>query len=261
MSLLIISFFITAILYAAVGFGGGSTYNALLALSGTDYRILPTIALISNIIVVTGGVWRFHRADLIRPRRAFPFIVTSVPAAIIGGWLSISEVFFLGLLGTALLTSSLPLFLTPRRLSDHHDITDWRNSSNGPHPITMPVIGAVLGIVAGTVGIGGGIFLAPILYLTRWGSAREIAATCSLFILINSLSGLAGQFLKLGSFSHSIAPYWPLFLAVFVGGQIGSRLAATRLPETAIRRFTGILMAYVAIRLLLRWWELVFSAG
>src|SRR3990167_10506791 len=105
------AFFITAILYASVGFGGGSTYNALLVLSGADYRLVPAIALVCNVIVVTGGVWRFSRTGDLSARRLAPFLMTSVPAAWIGGRLAISETTFVGLLGAALLISGVRLAL------------------------------------------------------------------------------------------------------------------------------------------------------
>lgn len=97
-------FFVTAAIYASVGFGGGSTYNALLVLHGTDYRILPGIALVCNILVVAGGVIRFHFARQLSVQRLLPFLITSVPAALLGGRIPLSETLFVGLLGGALLT-------------------------------------------------------------------------------------------------------------------------------------------------------------
>ena len=106
-----LSFFVTAILYAAVGFGGGSTYNALLVLAGTDYRTLPIIALLCNLIVVSGGAYCFYRAGHVDIKRVIPWIVTSVPAALLGGYLNISESFFTGLLGFSLLAAGLRMVL------------------------------------------------------------------------------------------------------------------------------------------------------
>lgn len=109
------------------------------------------------------------------------------------------------------------------------------------------------------VGIGGGIFLAPILYLMKWGTARQIAAACSLFILVNSLSGLAGQLTKLSDLAilGSALPYWPLLISVFVGGQIGSWIGSDRLNANWMKRLTAALILYVAARLLLRWIALI----
>lgn len=250
-------FFITAALYAAVGFGGGSTYNALLVLNGTDYRLLPTIALACNIIVVSGGVWRFASAGLLSPARLLPFLITSVPAALIGGRLPVSETLFVGLLGGALLLAGLRLGVQPTS-GDVEVIGEPRRD----WPISLAVGGAI-GLLSGIVGIGGGIFLAPVLYFMKWGSARQIAAACSLFILANSLSGLTGQLMKLGDLDllNLVIPYWPLFPAVLIGGQIGSWFAANGLSGIWIKRLTAALILYVAIRLLLRWLALTGVFG
>lgn len=246
----IILFFITAILYAMVGFGGGSTYNALLVLADTDYRLLPTIALTCNIIVVTGGVWRFSQAGHVSMRHALPFIVTSIPAAWIGGRIPVSEVFFVGLLGLTLFLSGAHLFVTSlRQPTEAADTT---------RPIRLPVAaltGGLIGFVSGLVGIGGGIFLAPVLYFLRWGKPQQIAAICSLFILVNSLAGLGGQISKLHDLSllNNVVSYWPLALAVLIGGQIGSWLGAIRLQSRWVKFLTSLLILFVAVRLLIRW--------
>lgn len=249
--LLVAAFLITAILYASVGFGGGSTYNALLVLNGTDYRILPMIALVCNIIVVSGGVWRFSRSGHLSLRRLLPFLVASIPMAWFGGRLLISETAFVGLLGLALLLSGLRLALEK---SIVHDSTD----TAGNQYVSSGIAGAGIGFLSGLVGIGGGIFLAPVLYMMKWGGPRQIAAACSLFILANSLSGLAGQVMKLhGTALLSLAlPYWPLPLAVLIGGQAGTWLAGYGLKPGIIKRLTAILILYVAARLLFHWFQL-----
>ncbi len=255
--LLAILFFITAAFYAAVGFGGGSTYNALLVLNGTDYRILPSIALGCNIIVVAGGVLQFWRAGHLRIARLVPFLAASVPAAWLGGRLPVSETMFVGLLGGALLLSGLHLVFqsTPDEAVESEE--------NAASAIVSMAVGSSIGLVSGLVGIGGGIFLAPVLYMLKWGSPRQIAAACSLFILANSISGLTGQIMKLQDTEIlSLAvPYWPLLPAVLVGGQIGSWLATRGLQANWVKRLTAILILYVAVRLLLRWASLVGLFG
>ena len=245
-------FFAVAALYAAVGFGGGSTYNALLVLHGTDYRILPTLALACNIIVVSGGLWRFSKAGLVSPRALMPFLIASIPAAWIGGRLPVSETVFIGLLGSALLLSGLRL-LFQRRAA----ITAG-GARQTPLAIAL-VSGGSIGLLSGVVGIGGGIFLAPVLYWLRWDTPRKIAAACSLFILANSAAGLSGQVMKLSDTALlSLAiPYWPLLPAVFIGGQIGSWLAAQRLNPAYLKRLTAVLILYVAVRLIVRWANLM----
>ncbi|WP_340692902.1 sulfite exporter TauE/SafE family protein [Hyphomonas sp.] len=255
--LLAILFFITAGFYAAVGFGGGSTYNALLVLNGTDYRILPSIALCCNIIVVTGGVIRFWQAGHLRIARLVPFLAASIPAAWLGGRLPVSETMFIGLLGGALLLSGLHLVFqsAPEALSDQEE--------NKASAIIGLAVGGSIGLVSGLVGIGGGIFLAPILYMLKWGPPRQIAAACSLFILANSFSGLTGQIMKLQDTDvlSLVLPYWPLLPAVLVGGQIGSWFAAQGLQPKWIKRLTAVLILYVACRLILRWVSLAGLVG
>lgn len=242
-------FFITAILYAAVGFGGGSTYSALLVLSGTNYLILPAIALACNIVVVSGGVLRFSRAGHLSIQRLAPFVAASIPAAWVGGRMPISETMFIGLLGGALLISGLHLLFALRPSKS------TPNATPQTHWLISLSFGGGIGLLSGVVGIGGGIFLAPILYHLRWGSAKQIAGACSLFILLNSLSGLAGQLTKLADLSllEMAQPYWVLLVAVFIGGQIGSWLGAGKLSPKWMRLMTGLLILYVAVRLLLRW--------
>ena len=241
-------FFLTALLYAAVGFGGGSTYNALLVLFGTDYRVLPTIALACNIIVVTGGVLRYTLAGHLSIRRLLPFIAASIPAAWLGGRLPVSEAVFVGLLGAALFLSGVRLLFQKAPLAGEDDPIQET-------PVLLAaLVGLAIGLLSGLVGIGGGIFLAPVLYLMRWGTPRQIAAACSFFILVNSISGLFGQITKLqdAEILSMALPYWPLLIAVFVGGQIGSWLGAKGLEAKWMKRLTAILILYVAVRLLWR---------
>ena len=256
MPLLALLFALTALLYAAVGFGGGSTYNALLVLNGTDYRILPAIALLCNIIVVAGGSWRFWRSGHIRLARILPWILVSVPAAWLGGWLAVSETLFIGLLGLSLLVAGVQLIFERSTVD-----------MGGPDRIVgRPIsygVGGGIGFLSGMVGIGGGIFLAPILYLLKWGSPREIAGAASIFILVNSIAGLAGQAMKLqagygiANAIDLVSAYWLVFPAVLIGGQIGSRLGSLHIPPLLVKRLTALLILYVAGRLLWSWFGLV----
>ena len=242
MAALALAFLIVALLYASVGFGGGSTYNALLALSGVDYRILPLIALACNIVVVAGSTIRFARAKVTPWRGASLLTAIAAPAAFLGGLTPIGEAAFLTLLGAALVLTALTMLL-PLAMSEGEP-SRWVRLT--------PLAAAPLGYLAGLVGIGGGIFLAPLLHLTRWNSARAIAATASLFILVNSLFGLAGQLLKGGEgrFLAAVDFGLPLLVAVAVGGQIGSLLALRYLPQRWIRWGTAALTAWVGVRLL-----------
>ena len=240
---LIAAFFVTALLYASVGFGGGSTYNAILALAGVDYRILPLIALSCNIVVVAGSTVRFARAEVLPWRGALLVTALAAPAAFLGGLTPVSEATFLTLLGASLVVTALTMLL-PLGIGEG-------GPSRGAK--FMPVVAVPLGYLAGVVGIGGGIFLAPFLHLTRWNEARAIAATASLFILVNSLFGLVGQLLKGGEgrFLAAFDVGLPLIVAVAIGGQTGSLLALKFLPQRWIRWGTAALTAWVGARLLI----------
>ncbi len=247
---LIAAFFVTALLYASVGFGGGSTYTALLALGGTDYRILPFISLACNVIVVTGGTTRYARAGLIPWRRVVPLVVASAPVALLGGLTPIKQPLFMTLLGVSLLVAGLLLLIQREPLIAAAD-----RPSN---PVIDAVLGGGIGYLSGLVGIGGGIFLAPLLHLMRWGNAHVIAATASLFILVNSLAGILGQGIKLGGAGQlaAVSGYWPLAVAVLVGGQIGSWAGIKILNQSLVRRATGLLILYVAAQLL---WKTLYN--
>jgi uncharacterized membrane protein YfcA len=239
-------FFVTAILYAAVGFGGGSTYSALLVLANTDYLILPSIALICNIIVVSGGTLRFHNKQLIPWQKIWPLFALSVPMAWLGGRIIVAETVFLLLLGAALLVAGLSMLIQQK----HSEVA----TASIRGRFFIPISGAALGLLSGLVGIGGGIFLAPILHLLRWQKAKVIAGVCSAFILVNSLAGLVGQMMKLeqAHYLGKLADYWPLFITVFIGGQIGSISASGWLNPRWVKFLTALLILFVAARLLIR---------
>ena len=251
MTLLILAglFFLTAVAYSSVGFGGGSTYNALLILSEMDYRLIPAIALSCNILVVSGGLYHYLRGGFLTMNSLLPFIVLSVPMAWLGGRLPVSEQVFIGLLGFSLLVAGTHMLIKPQVTGMHKSL-----SKTGYWFTAVPVGGAI-GLLAGITGIGGGIFLAPVIYFFHLAPARTVAGITSGFILVNSVSGLTGQLMKAGEYSplEGWMQAWPLFLTVVIGGQIGSRLGAYHLPENWIKRLTAILMLYVALRLIWRW--------
>ncbi|MEY4952113.1 MAG: hypothetical protein RL299_537 [Pseudomonadota bacterium] len=235
--------FATALLYASVGFGGGSTYSALLSLAGFSFILLPIVSLCCNVVVVTGNSIRFARAGVTPWRRAMMLSLIAAPLAYLGGLTRINETTFLILLAISLIGAGLALLL-PRP----------EDKAGEPSPAArwMPLAAAPLGYLAGLTGIGGGIFLAPLLHFTRWAGARAIAATTSLFILINSLAGLYGQLSKngAGTFGLALSSALPLLVAVVLGGQLGSLLALRFLPERTIRRLTAALTIFAGSKLL-----------
>jgi hypothetical protein len=241
-------FALVALIYASVGFGGGSTYTALLGLWGVDYRIIPVISLLCNIIVVTGGSTRFIRAGLVKWPKVVPLLLVSAPLAFIGGLVPLRQGLFFLILGSALLLSAIALIAQPDRMAPR----------KLPRSALLLISGAV-GLLAGLSGIGGGIFMAPVLHLIRWDNARRIAAFASIYILINSITGLAGQIIKSGpqSLAGPAFDYWPLLIAVFIGGQLGSMLGMKILTPRLLRTLTALLVGYAAVRLLWQGWGLM----
>jgi len=234
-------FLLTATLYSSVGFGGGSTYLALLLIWDVPYLIFPVIALFCNIIVVSGNCFNYIKAGNINFKILTPFLISSVPLAFIGGSLSIDkEVFEILLFIVLALAGSLLLI---KFQSFDQKIEVYKKI-----PIILSLlIGASIGLVSGVIGIGGGIFLSPILLLIRADKPKNIATAASLFILINSLSGLAGQFTK-ASTINGIYDYWPLFLFVLLGGQLGNYLNLKIFSSRTLALVTSTLVIFVAIR-------------
>ena len=244
--MLALVFFVTAVLYASIGFGGGSTYNALLVLADTDYRVLPSVALVCNLIVVTGGVWQYRRSGDLKISFALPFVALSIPMAWFGGTVPIQRETFVMLLGISLLGAGIAMWF---------QAPDSKASPPGSPLVNWFVglpVGAAFGFLSGMVGIGGGIFLAPCLHLLRLADPKRIAATSSFFIMVNSIAGLVGQTMKQGTTAHleRLTDYVWLAVAVFVGGQIGSRVGTEALSGPVVKRLTALLVLYVAGRLL-----------
>ena len=210
MLLLSILFLVTAILYSSVGFGGGSTYLALLLIWGIPYTIFPVIALSCNIIVVSGNCFNYIRAGNINLKLLIPYLIGSVPLAYIGGSLSIERELFEILLFLVLSSAGILL------LFNFKSYDDKKESYKKINPLVSISIGGVLGFISGIVGIGGGIFLSPILFLIRAGRPKYIATTASIFILINSISGIIGQLTK-NAVLVEIENYWYLLLVVLFG--------------------------------------------
>lgn len=245
--LLAIFFFLIAIFYSSVGFGGGSSYLALLVLAGIDLFVIRSTALMCNIVVVSSGTYIFYQEGYLNLKRSWPLVIASVPFAFIGGYLPLSASFIYVLLGFSLLIAATLLWLKPYSRS-----TDIESESKDKRPTGIPLatgLGSGIGLLSGMVGIGGGIFLSPILNLINWSKPKRIAAIASLFILTNSIAGLIGQWIH-----HP--PYldlewsWPLLLAVLLGGQIGSRLAVQKFSNTTVKRTTAVLVFIASLKIL-----------
>lgn len=231
-------FFIIAILYASVGFGGGSGYIAVLSFADLPPAELRFIALCCNILVVSGGTYLFFKHGVLSLRKALPFVITSVPAAFWGGSIQLNVFPFFLLLAICLFLAGILMLLQRPK---NYDVSSSNFALNA-------FFGMIIGFVSGLVGIGGGIFLAPLLYMVKWDTPKIIAATASFFILVNSVSGLLGQMT-----TNDVPVAWaviiPLLIAVGIGGQIGSRLPIKWLSEIRIKRLTAILVIFASLRM------------
>lgn len=242
---IILLFLTVAVLYSSVGFGGGSSYLAILALTGIAFTQIRATALLCNIVVVVGNVWLFHQQKVFDWKKVLPLVLFSIPLAFIGGYLKIHQTYFFILLGFTLLFAAITMWISKRIIVDEGKNTHLSLSKNAGY-------GGIIGFVSGMVGIGGGIFLAPLLHLTNWDTPKKIAGTASFFILVNSIAGLMGQYSN-----PDFVIDWNLtsilLITVFIGGQIGSRLSRKLLNPIQLKKATAILIAFVSIRILIKY--------
>ena len=245
MTILTIFFFITAILYSSVGFGGGSTYLALMLIWDIPYYIFPIIALFCNIIVVSGNSINFIRSGNVNLKLVLPYLVGSVPFAFFGASLSLDKDIFELILFIILIIAGFFLLIESR-------LFNQKNLKINKVPKFISIsIGSIIGFFSGLVGIGGGIFLSPLLFLLKAGYPRNITSSASIFILINSIFGVGGQLTKDIVLSEFLN-YWPLFLSVLIGGQIGSFLNIKFLSNKILAFITSLLVIFVAVRMGIR---------
>lgn len=233
-------FLVVAVIYSMIGQGGGSAYLAILALFNVPYNNLPSVALSCNVFATIVSVYHFYRAGYLKFRLIIPFLITSVPAAFIGGTISIPEKPFKIVLMCLLVIIALRTFFWNVHPSD------IKFPSVKVAYTIGPLIGIVLGLLAGIVGIGGGIFLMPIIISLRWGSVKEGAVAGGLLTLLNSISGLIGHGAK-GMIDWKFL--LPLVIATVIGSQIGAHLGAKKLPSNVIQKIFAIILFAVALRL------------
>lgn len=239
--LIALLFFIIAALYASVGFGGGSSYIALLLILGMAIEEVRLIALICNIIVVLGSCINYYRADMIPWKKVLPIVIVSVPCAFLGGTIQLDSGLYRLLAGVTLVIAAV-LMLRPtanKLMNDSNPLSTGVRSS----------IGGGIGFVSGLIGIGGGIFLSPLLNIIKWETAKLISVTASVFILFNSIAGIAGQLTN--QIDIDTQNILILGLAVLTGGQLGNYLNIKILSPTSVRLLTAILVGVAGVRFIL----------
>lgn len=236
---LAILFALGAALYSSVGHGGASAYIAAMALFSVAPETMKPTALALNLLVAGFGAWRYWRRGLTNPRLVLAFALTATPAAFIGGGIHLPGIYYKPLVGLLLLLAATRLLWQPKDLA-------YRKARPPSLWLTLPA-GAVLGLLAGLTGTGGGIFLSPLIILMAWEEPRHASGVVSAFILLNSVAGLAGNIASVGHLPREL----PLFLAAVMGGALlGTWLGVERLPRAWLLRTLGLVLTVAGTKLL-----------
>lgn len=233
--------FVVALLYSTVGHAGASGYLAAMALFSISPLIMKPTALVLNILVALIGTISFYRAGFFSWPTFWPFVITSIPASFIGGALTLPVPIYKSIVGVVLVYSAARLFFSAGR-------GDQQETSRIPLLAAL-AIGAVIGLISGLTGVGGGIFLSPVLLLLHWAKTKETSGVAVVFILVNSISGLLGHISSLALVPREIIYFAP---AAVAGGWIGTLLGTRVLPVAGIRRWLSVVLVLAGAKLL---WE------
>lgn len=236
--LIVAAVFIVAVLYSSVGHGGASGYLAVMALFAVGQNISRPTALILNLFVASIATFQFYRAGFFDRRLFLKFAVTSVPFAFIGGMIHLPTNVYKIVLGVVLVIAAVRL------------AWNFANESEPKQPKWIPALfaGAVMGLLSGLVGVGGGIFLTPVLLLMNWSETKRAAGVSALFIFVNSLSGLAGSYTQVASLPPMVYGW---VAAAIGGGFLGATLGSHKLGSLAMRRILALVLVFAALKLIL----------
>lgn len=238
LALLLLCILAVAILYSSVGHGGGSGYIAALALFSVAPAVFKPTALVLNILVSSVAIFCFARAGHFSWRLFWPFAATSIPCSFIGGYINLPPHLYKPLVGIILLVSAYRLFYR----------TEFADTEiRQPATPAALIFGALLGLLSGLTGVGGGIFLSPLLLFLKWGRVREVSAVAALFVLVNSIAGLLGHLSSLQAIPH-FAPL--LAVAALGGGSIGAFFGSRRLPAAAVVKSLAAVLTIAGFKLL-----------
>ena len=229
-------------IYSSVGFGGGSSYLAILALYNFPYEGIRIVSLLCNIVVVTNAAILFIMKKEVNWKKILPLVIISIPMAFLGGYIRLGEHVFYIILGFILLLAASLLWIKNKPIAESRQ-TDPNSA------VSNLILGGSIGFISGLVGIGGGIFLSPILNFIKWDTAKHIAVAATIFILVNSLAGISGQLLH-AEIKVLLVKVLSLMLVVLIGGQIGSRLLINRFNPDKIRRITAVLVFVAGMEIL-----------
>jgi len=238
---LICATFVVASLYSSVGHGGASGYLAVMSLFSVSALVASTTALMLNLVVASIAWFCYMKAGHFRFRFILPFIITSIPAAFLGGAIEIPMLLYNILLSVTLLWAAYRLFKS---------IKGPESPSKKPSIALCLVCGLVLGFVSGMVGVGGGIFLSPLILLLGWASAKETAAVSSFFIFVNSFSGLVGRFYTHGYFVGT--PFIGAIAVALIGAIIGGSLGSFKITPLGLRKLLAVVLFVAAIKLIIK---------
>lgn len=235
--LIILAIFIVAVLYSSVGHGGASGYLAVMAMLSVAPEITRPTALVLNLFVASIGTYLFYRAGYFSWRLFWPFAAASIPFAFIGGMINLPTNIYKIVLGVVLI-------LAAARLA-------WKFSPDiepkQPNLLIALAIGAVIGLLSGLVGVGGGIFLTPVLLLMNWSETKKAAGVSALFILVNSISGLLGNYVQVSNLPPGV---WLWIAAAVVGGVVGSTLGSQRFNSLTLRRVLAVVLIFAGVKLI-----------
>lgn len=237
--LLILIFFVAAI-YSSVGHGGASGYLAVLALFSLPVAQLSGTALVLNVLVSSLAFWSFYRAGHKLPAFSWMLVLASLPFSFLGGSLTIADSSYKLLLAIALILSAIRLAIAKR--------SDALQELTKPHPFALAGTGSSIGFLSGIVGVGGGIFLSPIAIFMQWATVKSAATLSALFILVNSLSGIAGRAV---ANKLVVTPAVGIIVAAFAGGVVGSQLGSLYFDGVALRRILALVLLIAAWKLIM----------
>ena len=235
---ILVGIFAAAMLYSSVGHAGASGYIAVMALAGLAPDQLKPAALILNILVASIASVKYYRVNAFSWRLLWPLIVTSIPCAFLGGAFTLAPQYYKPVLGLVLIYAAVHSFLTAKTISDQ---------IRAPHHSVLFLVGAMIGFLSGLIGVGGGIFLSPILLFLRWGETRVVSGVAAAFILVNSISGLVGVMTKQPELPAGLS-YWAI--AAIAGGWLGSEFGSKRLNNTRIRQILSIVLLIAGFKML-----------